>query len=86
MREKQEVVEQFLSGRYVFFSLPMGSGKSLCYSILPSLFDKLKRNTGVDARSVVIVVSPLIALMKDQVRALTERNVRAVYIGEKSDE
>ena len=67
LREKQEeVVKHFLRGRHVFVSLSTGSGKSLCYSILPNLFDKLKRNTATDARSVVIVISPLIALMKDQ--------------------
>ena len=47
IRENQEtVVKQFLGGKNVFVSLPTGSGKSLGYSILPSVFDKLKRSTG----------------------------------------
>ena len=50
----------------VFISLPTGSGKSFCYSVLPFVFDGLYQRVG----SIVIVVSPLIALMKDQVRRL----------------
>ena len=45
--------------------LPTGSGKSLCYTALPSVFDIL-RARGKDGH-IVIVVSPLVALMKDQV-------------------
>ena len=43
--------------------LPTGSGKSLCYTALPSVFDILRGKDG----HIVIVVSPLVALMKDQV-------------------
>ena len=66
--------------RDVFVSLPTGSGKSLCYCILPELFDTLRGNAR-KGQSIVIVVSPLIALMKDQVRAMSERGVSAVYAG-----
>jgi len=38
------------------------------------------------SNSVVIVVSPLVALMKDQVRQMTERNMRAVYVGDVDSE
>ena len=41
-------------------------------SILPKAFDFLKENS----QSVIVVVSPLIALMKDQVRALAKCNIR----------
>ena len=80
LRPKQEAA--VIGGEDVFVSLPTGSGKSLCYSLLPLVFDKLRN---VDGKSVVVVVSPLIALMKDQVRAASERNVRAVYAGEADD-
>ena len=45
----------------------------------------LRKSKTSDTQSVVIVVSPLIALMKDQVRQMTERNVKAVYVGEIDD-
>ena len=80
LRTKQEMaVRSFLSGKDVFVCLPTGSGKSLCYCLLPKAFDYLRH---VQDSSIVVVVSPLIALMKDQVRAMTERNVMAVYAGE----
>ena len=61
--EQAVVVENFVRGRDVFVSLPTGSGKSLCYGVLPVLFDRLQRS---DRRAIVVVVSPLISLMKDQ--------------------
>jgi superfamily II DNA helicase RecQ len=75
LRENQEtVVKTFLQCRDVFVSLPTGSGKSLCYCILPLVFDKIKRK---ETESIAVVVSPLIALMKDQVMGMTRRNVSA---------
>ena len=70
------VLRRFMNGRDVFVCLPTGSGKSLCYCLLPKVFDKLKPCTH---SSIVVVVSPLISLMKDQVRAMMERNISAVY-------
>ena len=54
-----------------------GSGKSLCYWVLPGAFDQLRKTQG----SIVLVVSPLIALMKDQVASLKDKGVEAVYVG-----
>ena len=65
LRENQlKAIKSFLEGNDVFVILPTGSGKSLCFWLLPFAFDYLYER--VD--SIVIVVSPLIALMKDQVR------------------
>ena len=62
LRENQhKVVTSFLKGNDVFVILLTGSGKSLCFSILPFAFDYLHGRAG----SIVIIVSPLIALMKD---------------------
>ena len=56
LRPKQEeVILDFVRGSDVFVSLPTGSGKSLCYSLLPEVFDEIRRLQGV---SIVIVVSP----------------------------
>lgn len=66
---QDEVVEAIMSGRDALAIMPTGKGKSLCYQ-LPAL-----------CRSgVTVVVSPLIALMKDQVDALVSRGVAAAAI------
>ena len=70
-------VQSFIQGRDVFVSLPTGSGKSLCYWLLPSIFEHLKGNTCC----TVIIVSPLDALMKDQEHSLRERGVKAIKVG-----
>ena len=60
----------------MFLWLPTGFGKSLCYEVLPFLFDdKLGKDN-----SVVIVVSPLISLMVDQVQSLRRRSIRAAIM------
>ena len=61
--EQLEVMTSFLSGNDVFAVLPTGFGKSLCFACLPGAFDKLRKSNG----SIVLVISPLTALMKDQV-------------------
>ena len=84
LRPQQEVIiRTFIHGRDMFVSLPTGSKKTLCYCSLPLVFDTLHGNT---SQSVVVVVSPLIALMKDQVRAMKEKAVSAVYVGDLSDD
>jgi ATP-dependent DNA helicase RecQ len=67
--QQQAVVEQLCAGGDALVLMPTGGGKSLCYQI-PAL---LRQGTG-------IVVSPLIALMQDQVDALREAGVAAAYL------
>ena len=81
--DQRAAIEAFMSGCDVFVSLSTGSGKSFCYWILPKLFD---RRAGRTDGSVVIVVSPLHALMKDQIEALTRRDAIAVYAGDVSSD
>ena len=81
--QQEMVVKAFVTGRDVFVCLPTGSGKSLCYCILPSVFDEL---SAVDGKSIVVVVSPLISLMKDQVQAMKAKDIRAVYVGDCGEE
>ncbi|MGN6657464.1 MAG: DEAD/DEAH box helicase, partial [Achromobacter mucicolens] len=67
--DQQAIVDQVIGGGDALVLMPTGGGKSLCYQI-PSL---VREGTG-------IVVSPLIALMQDQVDALTELGVRAAFL------
>src|SRR5207244_6719162 len=71
---QREVIEQVLAGRDVLCVMPTGGGKSLCYQ-LPALV----------LPGVTLVVSLLIALMKDQVDALAARGLRATLINSTLD-
>ena len=66
---QEEAMREALSGNDTFVLMPTGGGKSLCYQ-LPALAKG----------GLTIVVSPLIALMKDQVDALEEAGVSATYL------
>ena len=71
---QREICEATLAGQDVFALLPTGGGKSLCFQ-LPAL-----------ARpGLTVVVSPLIALMKDQVDALQASGVAATFLNSSLD-
>jgi ATP-dependent DNA helicase RecQ len=70
-----EVIEAALGGRDVFAVMPTGSGKSMCYQ-LPALV----------AGGLTLVVSPLIALMRDQVGQLTRAGVAAASLNSMNTE
>ncbi|PON13373.1 recombinase RecQ [Candidatus Entotheonella serta] len=66
---QDRIIEAVLQGQDVLVVMPTGSGKSLCYQ-LPALMRE----------GCTIVISPLIALMKDQVDSLQAQNIEATYI------
>src|SRR5215211_593385 len=71
---QREVISAILEGRDTVVVMPTGGGKSLCYQ-LPALMKP----------GATIVVSPLIALMKDQVDALHARGLPATFINSSLD-
>jgi ATP-dependent DNA helicase RecQ len=70
---QQAIVEHVVAGGDALVLMPTGGGKSLCYQI-PAI---VRQNAG---HGVTIVISPLIALMHDQVGALTEAGVSAAFL------
>ena len=72
---QKEVVEAIIDGKDVVALMPTGGGKSLCFQLPAILSEKIS-----------IVISPLIALMQDQVDALNARGIAATYINSSLDQ
>ncbi|MCD6064331.1 MAG: recQ [Flavipsychrobacter sp.] len=66
---QQPIIETVLSGQDVMAIMPTGGGKSICYQLPAMLMEGL-----------TVVISPLIALMKDQVDTLVANGIRAAYL------
>ena len=66
---QEKVIENIIDGKDVLCVMPTGAGKSVCYQ-LPALM----------LGGVTIVISPLISLMIDQVKALVNMGIKAAYI------
>jgi ATP-dependent DNA helicase RecQ len=71
---QEQVVDALLAGRSALAVFPTGSGKSLCYQLPALLLD-----------GVTVVISPLIALMKDQIDYLTSRGIEAARLDSSLD-
>ncbi|KAL5518026.1 hypothetical protein EMCRGX_G003692 [Ephydatia muelleri] len=76
--EQLEVAASFIEGRDVFSVLPTGFGKSLCYACLPLAFDHfMKQERGY---SLVIVVTPLVSIMEDQVATYCSKGLTSICV------
>ena len=67
--QQREIIATALDGKNALVLMPTGGGKSLCYQI-----------PGLVREGLTIVVSPLIALMQDQVSALQQLGIKAAYL------
>ncbi len=74
--QQETVIRHVLAGEHALVIMPTGMGKSLCFQV-PALVhaEGVRRE-----RPLTIVISPLIALMKDQVEALVAKDVEAAFI------
>jgi len=73
-----DIIDHVMGGGHAMVIMPTGMGKSLCYQI-PALFPD------EDQAGLVLVLSPLIALMQDQVHSLTKRGIDATFINSSLD-
>lgn len=99
--QKEEAVRGFVEGKDVFAILPTGYGKSVIYAILPLLFDfmfgkflesymqcvyyVIHVNEGRTG-SIVVVITPLIALMVDQKKNFSPTGVTVEFVGKAQDD
>ncbi len=74
---QNEIIDSVLENQDTFALLPTGGGKSICFQV-----------PGMMREGICLVISPLVALMKDQVQHLQKRNIKAIALtgGIKSDE
>ena len=66
---QEEIIQASLEGKDVLAILPTGGGKSVCFQV-----------PGLLTEGVILVITPLVALMKDQVQNLEERGIRAMAV------
>ncbi len=76
--QQAAVIDRVLSGEHALLIMPTGGGKSLCYQI-PGIIHGANKQTQ-EKPNITLVMSPLIALMKDQVDALVDRGISASFI------
>ena len=72
---QEEIISSVLEGKDTLAILPTGGGKSICYQVPAIIFDGL-----------TLVISPLIALMKDQVQNLQSKGISTAYITNEIDQ
>lgn len=78
-KPQEEVIRRVIGGEHALVIMPTGGGKSLCYQI-PALIPIEQSAAAAGKPPLTLVLSPLIALMKDQVDALRGRGIEATFI------
>ena len=82
---QREVIDRVLAGRHALVIMPTGGGKSLCYQLPAVVLHRQKtaeqKTSNAKSRPpLTLVLSPLIALMKDQVDALQAKGIEATFV------
>ena len=98
---QRNAVKSLLEGKDCFVSQPTGSGKSLIFQALPFfnanvvktktnnnkiISHGLKESIYMDCNQCILVVSPLISLMKDQVASLAKKGIHAIYLNDEEQD
>jgi ATP-dependent DNA helicase RecQ len=76
---QQQIIEHVLADQHALVIMPTGMGKSLCFQI-PALAIDAEDTPAATKPPITLVLSPLIALMKDQVDSLQSRGIKATFI------
>lgn len=81
---QREVLEYVIKGQDCILCAPTGSGKSLIFEVMPHLFHHMENGdmTETPEKSLVIVISPLVALMRSQTKDLCNRGLHAAYLAD----
>ncbi|MEZ6092184.1 MAG: RecQ family ATP-dependent DNA helicase [Pirellulaceae bacterium] len=86
--KQRRIIDHVLAGGHALVIMPTGMGKSLCYQIPALHFARNGRSRSQGESSpppLTLVISPLIALMKDQVDSLKQRDIDATYVNSSLD-
>ena len=78
-----QALYSFICGEDVFVNLPTGYGKSLIFQMAPLVHAWMHENLSTCWKKdpIIVIISPLLALMQDQVKKLTSLNLRAAFVG-----
>ena len=81
-QEQEDALVEFIGGKDVLAVLPTGFGKSLTYQLAPLVIKTMHP----DINPIVIIVSPLIALMDDQIKEASKLGIVAMKLGDVGSE
>lgn len=80
--EQSDIIMSFIKGHDLFVVLPTGSGKSMCFVTLPLVFKRLIEPSDQIKFPIVVAITPLTSLMKDQVKKYGGKGLRCAFIGD----
>lgn len=89
LRESQfQALYSFICGEEVFVNLPTGCGKSLIFQMAPLVHMWMHEHVSKihwKENPIVVIISPLLSLMQDQVKKLSSLGLKATYVGPDQD-